>query len=112
MARSKNVYRQIQAAAIGRETVCHGDQPDHGRTAKAPHGCQQSFSNAPGAARLREVARRGSRGRDIYLLLKVERDVDETQRGIESARAENQKAGASDGDREKTAGRVGGDSRS
>ena len=72
----------------------------------------QSFSNAPGAARLREVARRGSRGRDIYLLLKVERDVDETQRGIESARAENQKAGASDGDREKTAGRVGGDSRS
>lgn len=45
----------------------------------------QSFSNAPGAARLREVARRGSWGRDIYLLLKVERDVDETQRGNESA---------------------------
>ena len=33
-----------------------GDQSDHGRTAKAPHGRKQSFSNAPGAARLREVA--------------------------------------------------------
>lgn len=43
MARSKNVYRQIQAAAIGRKTVCRGDQPDHGRTAKALHGCHSPF---------------------------------------------------------------------